>query len=94
LFSRKKLTLRHKNGVHLYSSKNLKLLLKFSVNFRCFVQPFVKRNIWGICSSVQVLKGYMVRERFGTSDIADSRDGGTGGRMVLSLTPHMHISNC
>jgi len=36
------------------------------VDFVIFFSYFVTRNYGGACSSVEMLKGYMLRERLGT----------------------------
>ena len=61
------LPLRHKNVVYLYSSKNLKVLLKVQWIVLIFLSLFVIRTS-GVHarSSVDMLKGYIVRERLGT----------------------------
>ena len=64
-----KLTLRHKSEVYLYSSKNLNVLLKIQWVFVILLSLFVIRNIRGTCSSVEMLKGYMVKERLGNPGI-------------------------
>jgi len=43
------------------------------VDFDISLSFFVIRNFSGACSSVEMLKGYMVRERLGTSDLDDTR---------------------
>jgi len=65
LHYRNKLTLRHKNGVRLYSSKNLKVLLKIQWMFIILLSFFVITYSKGTCSSVKMLKGYMVNKRLG-----------------------------
>jgi len=67
-------TWRHENEVYLYSSKNLKILLKVQWVFVSLLSLFVIRNFRGTCSSVKMLKGYMVRERFGTAALEESAD--------------------
>jgi len=56
------LTLRHKNGVYLYSSTNVKVLFKIHWIFVIVLSFFVIINFRGTCSSVTMLKGYLVRE--------------------------------
>jgi len=56
--------LRHKNGVYLYSSKILKVLLKIQYIFGILLSLSVIGNFRGTCSSIAMLKGYIVRERF------------------------------
>ena len=53
------LTLRHKNGVYLYSSKNL---IKIKWIYIVLLSLFVIRNFRSTCSSVEMLKRYMVRK--------------------------------
>jgi len=60
------LTLRHKYGGYLYSSKNTKDLIKIQWIFFILLSFFVIRYFRGRCPSVEMLKGYMVRERLGT----------------------------
>jgi len=67
------LTLRRKKGVYLYSSKNIKVLLKIQWIFVILLSLFVIRNFTGPCSSVEMLKGYMVRERLGTPGLGVHR---------------------
>ena len=57
------LTLRHKNRIFNYSSKNAKVLLKIQWIFVIVLSLFVIRNFWCTCSSAEMPKGYMVRER-------------------------------
>jgi len=64
-----KLTLRHKNGVYLYGSKNINVLLKIQWVFVILLSFFVIRNFRGTCSSVKMLKRYMVRERLETPSL-------------------------
>jgi len=66
-----KYTLRHKYGVHLCSSKNLKFLLKLQWMFVILLSLYVIRNFSGTFSSVEMLKGCMVRKRLGTLDLDD-----------------------
>jgi len=61
-----KLTLRHQNGVYL-SSKMLKVLLIIQYIFGILLSFFVIRNFMGTCSSIEMLMGYMFRERLVTS---------------------------
>ena len=42
------------------------LALKIHNLYFYFIQPFAIRNFRGTCSSVEMLKGYVVRERLGT----------------------------
>jgi len=58
-----KVPLRHKNGVYLHSSKNQKVLFKIQWIFVILLSLFVIGNFGGTCSSVKMLKGFMVRER-------------------------------
>ena len=51
---------------YLCSSENLKVLLKIHWIFVVLLSLFVIRNFKGACSSVEMLKGYMVRERLVT----------------------------
>ena len=62
LCRRNKFTLTHKNGVHFHSSKSLKVLLKIQWISVIVFNLFVIRKIRGTCSSVEMLKGYMVKE--------------------------------
>jgi len=39
------------------------------MDFCYFTQPFFIRNFRGMCSSIEMLKGYMVRGRLGTPDL-------------------------
>jgi len=64
-----KSTLRHKSEAYLYSSKNLNVLLKIQWVFVILLSLFVIRNIRSTCSSVVMLKGYMVKERLGNPGI-------------------------
>jgi len=57
------LPLRHKSRVHLYCSKNAKVLLKIQWIFVILLSLFVNR-FQGACSSVEMLKAYMARKRF------------------------------
>jgi len=59
--------LRHKNGVYLYSFKSLQILLKIQQIFVILLSLVVIRNFRASCSSVKMVKGYMFRERLGTS---------------------------
>ena len=59
------LTLRHRNVVYLYSSKNVKVILKIQWIFVILLSLFVIRNSSSKCSSVEMLKGYMVSEKLG-----------------------------
>jgi len=52
------LTLRQKNGACLYSSKKYKSSITNSVEFCYFAKPFCHKKV--TCSSVKMLKGYMV----------------------------------
>jgi len=61
--------LRHKNGINLNLYKNVEVLLKVKWIFVILLSLFVIRNFMGMCSSVKILKGYMVRERLGTPDL-------------------------
>jgi len=58
--------LRHKNGVYRCVSENLNVQLKIQWIFDILLSLFVKRNFRGACLSVEMLNGYMVRERLGT----------------------------
>jgi len=58
--------LRHKNAVYLYSSKILKHLLKIRQIIGILLSLFVIGNFRGTRSSIEMLKGYMVRESLGT----------------------------
>jgi len=60
-----KLNLRHENGVYLYSFRILKVLFKFSRRL------FVMGNFRDTCSSIEMLKEYMFRERLGTPVLVD-----------------------
>jgi len=51
---------------YLYNSKNVKVLLKVQRIFVILLSLSVKKNFRGISSSVEMLNGYMVRERLGT----------------------------
>jgi len=60
--------------IYLYLFPNIltyKSSIKTSVNFYILLILFVIRNFRGTCSSIEMLKGNMVRERFGTSGIED-----------------------
>jgi len=63
------LNLRHKNGVHLYSSENMKVLIKFQWIFVILLSFFVIRYFGVTCPSVEMLKGYMVTEKLGTPEL-------------------------
>jgi len=62
-----KSTLRNKHGVYLYSSENVKVLLKIQWIFIILLSLFVTRGFRGTCGSVNLPKGYMVRKRLGNS---------------------------
>jgi len=53
-----------------YSNLKYKVLLKIQWSFVVLLSLFVIRNFRGTCSSVEMLKGCMVRERLGTPGIA------------------------
>jgi len=67
LFTRNKLTLRYQNGVYLYSSENLEVLIKIKWIFLILFSLLVIRNLRCACSSVEMLKGYIVTEVLGAS---------------------------
>ena len=71
LYSRNKFTLRHKNGVYLYSFKILQILLKIQQVFVILFNFVVIRNFRASCSSVKMVKGCMFRERLGTPAIVE-----------------------
>jgi len=56
-----KLTLRHKNGVYLYDSKILNVVLTIQKIVGILLSLFVIRNFRGTCSFIEMLKGYMIR---------------------------------
>jgi len=60
------ITLRHKNGVYVYNSKNLKVLIIIQWIFVILLSVFVIRTFRATCSSVEMVK---VRERLGTPDL-------------------------
>ena len=60
LYSRNKLTLRHK-------IESTKVLLKFQWIFVILLRLFAIRNFRDTSSPAELLKGYMVRERLGTA---------------------------
>jgi len=66
LYSRNKLTLRHKKGVYFYSSKNLIRSTKMQWIFVISI-TLVIRTFRGTFSSVKKLKKYMARERLETA---------------------------
>jgi len=68
-----KLILRNKNRVYLHISKNLKVLLKIQWVFVTLISLIVIRNFRSTWSSVEKLKGYMVRERLGTPELVQQR---------------------
>ena len=74
LYSRNKLTLRHKNGVYIWSSKILNILLKIKWIFVILLSLPVIRYLTGTCSSVEMLKGRMERERPGTPGLTRPGD--------------------
>ena len=49
------------------------LALKIYNLYFYFIQPFAIRNFRGTCSSVEMLKGCVVRERLGTPGINSRR---------------------
>ena len=57
---------KYKNGFYLYSSKNLEVPLKIQSIFVILLSFLILKNFRGTCSSIEMLKGYMVRERLGT----------------------------
>jgi len=59
-------TLRYKNGFFIYSSKNIKVLLKIQWIFVILLSLFVIRNFMGTCTSVEMLIRYMVRKSLRT----------------------------
>ena len=62
-----KLTLGHKSGIYLCSSKNPKVMIKNQWIFLILLSLFIRRNFRGTCSSVEILKGYIVRHTLGTT---------------------------
>jgi len=88
------LTSRHKSEVYPYSSETLNIILKIQWVFVFLLSLFDIRNFRGTHSSVGMLKGYMVKERLGTSG---ETDGGQGGhpppwpvilKFLGPLSPH------
>jgi len=79
------MTIYFKKGVHLYSSENLKVLLKIQWIFVILLSLFVMRNFRGTCSSVEILQGYMVRESLGTSGLHRTLE------RYAVLTPHSSV---
>jgi len=62
-----KLSLRHKSEVYPYGSKHPNDLLKIQWVFVILLSLLVIRNFSrGTCSSVEMLKVYMAKERLGT----------------------------
>ena len=63
-------------NIYLYTSKNLKVILKILLNFVILLCLFVISNFsgWPTRSFVEMLKGYMVRERLGTPGPYDLDD--------------------
>jgi len=81
------LTLRHKNGIYLFSYKNTKVLLKIQWIFVILLSFFVIRYFRGACSSVEMLKGYMVRERLGIPVLKAPFRLNYRGAWLLSAVP-------
>jgi len=73
-YNRNKLILRHENGIYLYSSKILKLLLRVQwifVTFSAFLWHQIFYGHMLICLNVE---GYMFRERLVSPDLSSSHD--------------------
>ena len=61
-----KLVLRHKSEIYPYSSETLNLLFKIQWVFVILLSLFVMRKVRATCSSAEMLKRCMVKERLGT----------------------------